>query len=252
VESADLFERISRRLDLDPSEYLTDEEIGQDCEEAYLELWDIMIAAMGEESPWELLTLSTVANQAYIDVPASSNVYRMGRLDFRGSSEAYEPLLRFNMASDPMHSTARAWGGAGSARYFARRAFRSSLADRSTFTGRHFAWKVYFDPIPSGVHSVRLFYVPGPGITLTHAAGVTTYTTFPDEWPEYVVNAVCVKKRIKEESDPTEFERERDRQAALIERYCKPHQLNSPQFMADHRRLQSPSGDAAAESFWRR
>lgn len=247
--AADLYERINRRLDLEPSDYHTDEELEAVSVEAYLDMWDIMIAAMGEEAPWELTTLTTTPGQAYIDVLLSAGVYRMGRLDFRGNSESFEPMMRFNMASDPMHSTAQSWSGPGSVRYFARRAFRMDAALLTETTGRLFSWKIYFDPIPAAVHQVRLFFIPGPAIEFDAAGPVVSY---PNEWPEYVVNDVAAKMRMKEEADPTEFERSRDRQAVIIERYCKPHQINSPQFMADHRRLQSPDHDPAIDSFWRR
>jgi len=247
MQAAELHERIRRALDLEESQFLVDEEIHDACTEAYLELWDIMISAMGEEAPWEIATLSTVAGQAYIDVPTTTSVYRMGRLDFRGSGDSYEPLLRFNMATDPMAATSHAWAGPGSARYFARRAFRNAPLIGDT-VWKFFAWKIYFDPIPASVHSLRLFYVPAPAITLSSLVP----TVYPDEWPDYIVNAVCAQMRIKEEADPTEFERARDRVVAMIERYSKPHQINSPQFMADHRRLQTPSHDAGFEAFWRR
>jgi hypothetical protein len=247
MQAAELHERIRRALDLDASSFLVDEELFDACIEAYLELWDIMISAMGEEAPWEIATLQTTPGQAYIDVGVATGVYRMGRLDFRGNSESYEPLLRFNMATDPMGSTSRAWSGPGSVCYFARRAFRNAPQIADT-TYRFFAWKIYFDPIPAAVHDLRLFYVPAPAVTLSSLVP----TVYPDEWPDYVVNAVCAQMRIKEEADPTEFERARDRVVAMIERYSKPHQINSPQFMADHRRLQSPGHDSAIDAFWRR
>lgn len=248
--ASELYDRIRRRLDLEPSGLHVDDELEAICIEAYLDLWDIMVAAMGNEAPWEIATLATVAGQMHLDVAQATGVYRMGRLDFRGSSECYEPLLRFNMATDPMHSTARAWSGPGSARYFARRSFRPTQPALNETTGQLFAWKIYFDPIPSAVYSLRLFYVPGPAIAYA-AGGAAVVTDYPNEWPEYVVNAACAKLRIKEEADPTEFERERDRQVVIIERYCKPHQIDSPQFMADHRRLQVGMV-TADDAWWRR
>lgn len=271
MDPAALYTRVRRRLDLDESEVHLDLEIGQLAEESYFELWDLLIATMGDEAPWERRIFTTVAGQDYIDIDLVAQnggggapswpfeglpgVYRMVRWDFRGSGQVWYPLQRFALGAEPLDEQPRPWTEGSTIRYFARRNLRPTFAERAAFAGALGAfsgWRVYFNPVPAGEYSVRLHYVPPPRIGLSDADPEAPYSVFPDEFPEYVVADVCAKLRVKEEADPTEFERERERIRTRIEAYYKPHQLNAPQFVHDHRRLQQHESVADIEAFWRR
>lgn len=230
-----LYQRIRDRLDLADSSYLDDLEVGQVCEDSYFELWDILIALMGDEAPWLRQNLVTAAGVDSVDVTVANGVYRMLRLEFASSgSGIYLPVGSLNMTSDPIDTNARPWSDACSFRYFARRSPRADLASRAALPTTFAAWKFYFSPVPSAVYTLRMYYVPPPAITV-QADG--TYTVFPDEFPEYVVADVCAKMMDKQEGDSAPFITERERIKGRIERYAKRHQMNGPHNIADVRSL---------------
>lgn len=231
-----LYQRIRDRLDLADSSYLSDTEVGQACEDSYFELWDILIALMGDEAPWLRQNLVTAAGVDSVDVVAgSASVYRLLRLEFASSgSGIYLPVSSLNLASDPIDTNVRPWSDAQSFRYFARRSPRADIATRATLNTAFAAWKFYFSPVPQAVYTLRMYYVPPPAITV-QADG--TYTVFPDDFPEYVVADVCAKLMDKQEGESAPFVTERERIKGRIERYAKRHQMNGPHNIADLRSL---------------
>lgn len=237
ADPAVLYARIRNRLDLSNSSYLDDTtEIGQLCEDSYLELWDFLIDLLGDEGPWERTNVLTIPNQDFVDVAVSADVYRMLRLEFAApGSTTYQPVRSLNLASDEISTQPRAWSSASSFRYFARRAPRASLTQRQAALGGLAPWRFYFSPAPSAAYALRLYYVPTPAINLDFATGA--YTNFPDDFPEYVVADVCAKLMDKQEAESAPFVTERERIKSRIERYAKPHQMNGPHLIADFRSL---------------
>lgn len=230
-----LYQRILDRLDLSNSSYLDSNELGQACEESYFDLWDFLIDLLGDEGPWERLSIVTIPNQDFIDVPVASNVYRLLRLEFAADTSGhYMPVRSGNLASDELTTQARSWSDSRSVRYYARRASRSDLPTRQV-AGGFAAWRFYFSPVPSTAYTLRMYYVPAPAITFDPVTG--TYTAFPDEFPEYVVADVCAKMMDKQEGDSAPFVAERERIKQRIERYAKPHQMNGPHLIANMRSL---------------
>jgi hypothetical protein len=237
VEPAQLYQRIRRRCDLGPSEFLTDDELGEIAEESYLDLWDFLIDLLGEEAPWELATVSTTGGQAYVDVPLATGCYRMLRLDASLGNDYYVPVERGQLGSDSWRVTPQTWQHASDVRYYARRGARAAAAARLGSVDSLTTWRIYFDPAPVAVYAVRLFYVPPPPIVISDDSPAT-YTSFPDEWPEYVVADVSAKVAVKQEADPAPHERERERVRDRIQRYSKPHQITQPRRILDQRRWQ--------------
>jgi hypothetical protein len=239
MEASQLFTRIRRRLDLEPSEYIDDLENGHLCEEAYFELWDVLIDSLGEEAPWERATFSTVANQDYVDLELDDNIYRILRVDtqFQGDG-VWRPIYPATLASAMLGTTARHWSGVPDLQYFARRAPRSTTSDRAT-SGGYAPWKLYFDPIPTAVHSVRVWYVPAPTFVIDASGDDPVYAEFPDDYPEWVVAQVCAQLAAKQESDPSPFLMERERIEQRIRKHAKPHQTTAPKRLADVRSVES-------------
>jgi hypothetical protein len=248
ADPSELYGRISTRLDLNDSSYLDDFEIGQLCEESYFDLWDFLIAQLGPEGPWSRINIATVAGLDSVTVP--SGIYRILRLEFAApGSTLYLPASSLNLASDPIDAQPRSWADARSFRYFARRGVRVDDATRIAASGYGFApWKFYFSPIPNAVYSLRLYYVPPPNI-LVDGSGV--YTTFPDDYPEYVVADVCAKLMDKQEADSAPFVAERERIKARIERYSTPHSMTGPKLISNMRQY-GDDGGVSIEDDWRR
>lgn len=232
---ADLYARILARADLSDSGYVSSNELGQMCEESYYDLYDFLVDQLGDEGPWERMTISTVPNQDFQDVLIG--VYRILRLEFAaGGSGQYLPVSSLNLASDPVDTLASNWADARSFKYFARRGVRISNDTRAAGTGVGFApWRFYFSPVPSAVFSLRLYYLPPPAIIVDNTG---VYTQFPDDYPEYVVADVCAKIMDKQEADSAPFVAERERIKSRIERYSKPHQMNGPKLISNMRQYQ--------------
>ncbi len=222
------------------------------AEESYHDLWDVLITLLGEEAPWELTTVSTVAGQAFVNVVLGTGCYRLLRLDaaFAGSS-SYVPIGRGQLASDAWPVNPEQWQSGTGVRYYARRGVRATAAQRIGSNNHFTTWRIYFTPTPVAVYSVRLFYVPPPLILISDD-NPATYTSFPDEWPEYVVADVSAKVAAKQEADPGPHERERDRVIGLIERYSKPHQVTQAQTIVDARRWQADAFDTDDSGFLNR
>jgi hypothetical protein len=250
VTPGELYKRIARRLDLDPSAYLQDPEVGQLCEEAYLDLWDLLISSLGDEAPWERVTLTTTPNSDVVSTTLAQGCYRMLRLEFKGNGQTWRPLSRLSLTADDVDDRARDWASSQGVRFFARRDVRATESARSGVAQSLTTWKFYFSPVPSAAYALRLYYVPPPPITLTWAADVPTYSLFPDEFPEYVVEWVAAKLAAKQETDPAPFLAGLAHQKDLIERYSKPHVLNVPQFLPDLRAQQPDMGER--DGFWDR
>jgi hypothetical protein len=245
VAPTDLYSRIRDRLDLAEASYLDNDEIGQLCEESYFELWDFLIATLKDESPWERLTLTTTPGQDYADVTIAQGVYRLLRVDFKGNTDFWRPVQRLQMASDEIDGSTRSWESHQSFRYFARRSLRAGNSLRTS--GGFSAWRFHFSPTPAAAYQVRLHYVPPPAIGIG-SGSETTYTSFPDEFPEYVVADVCAKLMVKQELSPADFERERERIKFRIESFATPNDAAGPRFISDGRQWQGPDRDP----FWRR
>lgn len=241
MEVSKLYARIRTRLDLEPSEYVSDLENGNLCEEAYFELWDILISSLGEEAPWERATFFTVANQDYIDLELEDDVYRILRIDTSLQGDGvWRPIYPATLAAAMLGTTAQHWSGVPGLQYFARRSPRATQALREAAGVGYATWKLYFDPIPTAVHTVRVWYVPAPALTFTlDEDDEPVLATVPDDYPEWVVAHVCSQLAAKQESDPTPFIAERGRVEDRIRRHAKPHQTTAPKRLADVRAVES-------------
>jgi hypothetical protein len=233
VLPATLFARIRARADVDGLSISRDAELGPLCEEKYFELWDILIASLGDEAPWERAELTTTANQNYVDIALSTPVYKPLRLEFKGNGTVWLPVHRFNLAAEGRSDQSKSWTSARSFRYYARRSARATATARKTIASAYATWKIYFDSPPDSAHPLGLFYVPPPPITI-NTDGVS-YDLFPDDYPEYVVQSVLFEIAKKVEADPGPFAIERDRIRGIIEGFAAPHQLNQPKTIADLR-----------------
>lgn len=250
---AELYKRINRRLDLEPSAYLSADELGQVCEEGYLELWDTIIAAAKDEAPWNRFTVSTVAGQDFIDLTLQNQVYKLLRIEFKGSSgNLWLPVKRFNLTADARDDRQYAWTSADSFRYLPMRASRATEAARSTLVQTYSTWKLYLSPVPSAIYTLTVYAVPPPPISFTWAADVPAYTFFPDEFPEYVVEYAAAKMAEKQEQDPAPFLAGKEAQRAMVERTYTPLVINTPQFLPDLRSYQAGDEAGGRDGFWDR
>ena len=228
-----LYERIRDRLDIDGLSFADDTELGHICAEAYFVLWDVMIASWKDEMYWDRQTLTTVANQDYVDIDIATGgtfgVYRFLRLEFKGTGQSYRPVFRLNFAAEEIDDTPRTWTSPRSFKYFTRRGLRAVTNDT---TAQAHPWRVYFSPPPNAVHSLRLYYIPPPTIVIDNSG---VYQTFPDDFPEFVIAYVCEQVANKNERDPSGHAATQAKWKTIIENYATPTQMQESRTVADFR-----------------
>lgn len=231
-----LYTRILNRADLGDLDidgattWLTRLELQEMCLDSYLELLDIKVSLLGTESPWSRTTKTVSAASDSLSLAYTDGVYRVLRIDLQSQGGEWRPMMRGVLGSDTLDGTARPWRDGPDISYYLTRAPASSGGPY------RFAWTVYFDPPTDSAKSVRIWYVPTPAVTV-NGSGVVT--AFPDEHPEFVTEDVCSKIAYKGETDPRQYEDERERIRLRIERYTKPHNMTQPQLMNDFRSLQA-------------
>lgn len=245
--AAELYQRVRRRLDIQPSSYLDDNEIGQVCTEQYLELYDLLYSSMGDEAPWQILSTNVVANTATLTLAEGNGIHRIVRIDFLGPGNIWDPVSRFELGDEGIDDNARAWVSARSFRYAARRSQRAANSVLVSAGAPAFAsWNLYFTPKPAQAYALRIYYLPPPRIVVAtnpSAPPAVTYSEFPDEFPEYVVEGAAAVFAAKQEIDPSPFITSKARIATSIERYYRPHQINQTRMVLDQRRMQTDELD---------
>jgi hypothetical protein len=274
IPLATLHTRIRARCDLQDTNYLGDTLLTEWALEGYWELWDIMLGAMGQDAPWRVKPIQTIAGLGYVDVPSAviniatgagtsddlaDDIFRLYRVEWDGGVGnwgCWEPLRRGNFTSDARLSTARAWGQGVSVKYYARRGFRTlsnTVADSPALGGSQhpWAWRIHWDTPPNAVYNLQLWYVPPPPVVWrTYSpTAVPTVVAYPDEYPEYVTAYCAARACEKSEQDPTPFLTEVSRITDRIQRFLTPTDYGGAQTISDLRRQQ---GERPEDPFWDR
>lgn len=248
MDATTLYNRILTRADLSDNilttGWLRTAELQQMCLDSFLELLDIKISVLGTEASFQRETYDVSAGSDSLAIPAADGVYRVMRIDMQSADGSWMPLQRGVIGSDILDGTARTWHDGADVSYYIT---RSPAADPAV--PYSFAWTVYFDPPTAAEKTIRVWYVAVPALTLGGGSGVEV-TVYPNEHVEYVVEDVCAKIAYKGETDPRQFEGERERIRSRIERYTKPHNMTQPQLLNDQRALQI--GRRRPHSFMRR
>lgn len=262
IPIATLHTRIRKRVDLQDTNYLGDTQLTEWCLDGYLELWDVLIAAYGQESPWKRKTLTTVAGQDYVDVASATvnvgapgggnsddyadDIYHLVRVEWDGAnttSGVWEALRRGNLTADPRYKLSQPWSAGAGAKYFSRRdwrAFNLSTAAAAGSPPHPFSWRIYWDRPPNAAYNLQLWYVPVPPfVWRTNGIDPPSLVQYPDESPDYVVAYCAALAAEKQEQDASPFRAELERITARIMRFSTPLDTGGPQFAADLRRVQA-------------
>lgn len=174
----DMRSDVRLRADMPGNQFVTDSEINEYLNQSLAELYDMLIAARGQEYYIATQTITTSAATETYALPATHYETLYVELDYSGS--------RVRMGSYSLHERAEIIGTADANPGVPRR-FRLS------------AGNISFLPVPDAAYTIRHFYAPAcPRLTSDSDSfdGV-------DGWEEYAIWRAVVYVRQKEDLDVT-------------------------------------------------
>lgn len=180
---ATLRTRAQQRADMESFGGVASTEWTTFINEAYAELWDMVIAACGDHFV-SSADFTVTATAGTITLPA--DCYKVVGVDADPGTDNERPVRQFDWASRNRQS---------SVRY------------------RLMGSLIYFEPRNDSAGSYRLWYTPGH----TALAGESdTISTLLERWEEYIVIGAAIRGLKKKELDTTDLERDRARVAARV------------------------------------
>ena len=177
-------------------------------------LYDLLISAYGNDyyvAP--PLTIPFVSGTDKYALPA--DYYKTIKVEFAIDANNYRVLRRFAPSNTSRTSTL--YPNAGYGRDYRYRELGDYL---------------YFDPIPNGSDSFRLWYVP---LATNLVADIDTLKGF-NGWEEYIIIDVAIKALRKEESDTADHERDLARLTKRLEEMAETRNIGEPAKIIDRER----------------
>jgi hypothetical protein len=196
----DLVLRARRRSDHVNSTFVSDAEVEQYVTESYYELYDLMIESSGPEHFLEAHSFSTEGGrQTYpLVTEESTNGVPLDIYKILGVSANIDgrlrPLRRFAVHEIERLNDTPGWSGYGLVRY----QFSTNVNKAGDYGGGQYR-QVSFTPVPSAAHTVVIYYVPSPVVSV--GGGATFRFLHYAHWDEYIVVDAAAKILEKEESD---------------------------------------------------
>ena len=164
------------------TQFVTDIEINVMINNSITSFYDLLVAAWGNEYFTESVSFSTTpgVSEYSFTTMGAADLYKFCGLDYNVNNKVY-PLKRFNFRERGKYSYApSAFSGQGYGVMY-----------------RIMANKIKLLPIPSGVLSLTLWYIPMPVLPATDAS---TFD-FINGWENFVMWDVVIKCLTKQESD---------------------------------------------------
>jgi hypothetical protein len=210
VTLATLKARVLDRADMTGSSFIDDTQLTVYINDAISELWDLLIGTFQDYFlKTQTLTLTSGTDTYDLQtVFTSADFYKLVKAFGSSAGEDY-PLRQFKL--DDYDLSADTTG----------------LVTRYRIMGDD----IIFSPVPNASETIKAWYIPTP--TELSADGDTlTISSIPNGWVEYVVLAAAIRCLLKEESDTSGLEKERDRVwARIIETAPRDH--GEPRRMRD-------------------
>jgi hypothetical protein len=202
-----------QRAGMESSQFVTDAEVTEYLNQSIAELYDLVLAARGEEYYSASGSFSTSPGIQTYSLPASFMQLLGVDVTLGGVTFTITP---YNFAARNAFNQWRAWTamawGPGQAVYY-----------------RLQASNISFIPTPTGVYTVNLWYVPcatrlsGPGDTFDGFNG----------WEEYVVVDAAMKCLEKEESDVSQLAARKMSLTARIQGMAGNRDAGNPETVSD-------------------
>lgn len=198
---AELRTAAQQRADMVNSDFISDSEWTSWINQAYYELYDILVQKYGDDyfvSTDSSLTTNGTSDRFSL---AAVSIYKLLGVDLQISGTAgaangsYVPLRRFNFRERNVSGTASG---------------QAALA-RTNLSYRLNGGYLWLNPLPASGYTLRLWYVP----KLTALSAESDTADGVSGWLEYVIVDAAIRAMQKEESDVSVLMAQK---AALVER----------------------------------
>jgi hypothetical protein len=214
VTRSTLRDRIRQRTDTVNSTFVSDAELNAWIDDALAEYRDAVVASFGEDYYTTSTTFTTTAgNQSYALGTVAPTFYKLSAVYVRDGNFRC-PTLKATLR-DLLEDT-RDGGWSFSRGY-------------SNVTYRIIGDNISFAPIPAGVHTVELWFMPAAPTLANDSATMDGI----DGWDEFVVAVVAVRVAIKEESDPSGHMDARSRAETRIRSMADPRDESAGDYVQD-------------------
>ncbi len=230
-----------QRADRVNSDFVTDQEWNKYIDMSLYELYDMLIAAFGNEyfvaQPFQFITNGT--SQQY-PLPDGTSAYQLP--NSAGTAPAFYKLLGVDagVQSAPQNN---AWLTLKKFNFNARNRYVFPQIG-STFLGivslqyRILGNNIMFIPAPAGSQSIQLWYIP----RLTPLLRDTDIADGVHGWLEYVIVAAAIKALQKEESDVSVLAAELQMLQGRIQTMAENRDAGEPETVGDSRRWSDAAG----------
>jgi hypothetical protein len=204
IAVSDLRPRAQARADKENDSHVSTAQWLAFINEAYLELWDLVVAAYGDHAITSA-DFTVAAGASTYTLPA--DFYKLRGLDLDPGTTNVTEVRRF------------AWGN------------RNQL---DTLSYRIVGGLLRLEPAASAPGNYRIWYVPGATDLTGDASTISAYV---EKWSEYIVVSAALKAKDKEESDVSVLMADRQRIEARIRHMAADRDHAGPDRVTDVRRV---------------
>lgn len=206
---ANIRTQVRERCDIENSEFITDSELNSYINLSYADLYDKLVSAF--EDYYLTSTTSTVsAGSSSFSVP--NDFYKLKAVDYQLSDGNFVSLNKFNFSerNNKYNNT-------------------GSLNNNYNIRYRLVGNTIELIPTNQATGTYKIWYVP-------------VYTTLSSDsdtldgvngWEEYIIVDACIKCLTKEESDTSEFQRQKQYQLKRLEEMKINRDIGQPDTITD-------------------
>lgn len=215
ITLAQLVTRVQQRADMVNSTFVDFTTSGGEGEtfiqQSAKALYDLVLSSWGEDYYYSSTTFSTVAGTQSYALP--SDFYKLLAVDANVPGMTTPTTLQnFNWEERNLYSTSTGW---------------THLLAVPRYRLR--AGYIWFVPVPAGVHSVTLHYVPALG---TLSGSTVTFDGI-NGWDEWIVVDAAIKCRTKEESETGDLRASLAEMTARIKAAAPVRDIGKPPRVVD-------------------
>lgn len=211
VTLAQLKQRSRVRADMEKSKFVKDPELTDYINSSIAELHDILVQSYGSDYFVKSTTFLTVQDQQ--DYPLPDDFFKLKGVDVKLDNSRFTTIERFNFNERNRYELSGVWDlrGIGSIRY------------------RLLGSIIKFTPTPDRNVPVKVWYTP----RAVELVNDTDILEDFNQWHEYIIVDVAIKMLLKEESDTTALERQRQRLMDRIEKISQNRDAGKPESISD-------------------
>jgi hypothetical protein len=211
VSLLQLKERSRQRADMESSDFVSDSELTSYINSSLAELYDLLVAAYGEDyflaDPFSITTAVSTSDYALPE-----DFYKLKGVDCKISGNEWYSLRPFNF-NERNRNADVVWGlvGGPNIRY------------------RIMGSKIKFSPLPDGQYPIQLWYVPLAPTLVDDADEFNDVNKFS----EYVVVDAAIKMLQKEESDVSVLMAQKEALKRRLEVMAENRDAGQPESVSD-------------------